>query len=130
MENAKRFVLSVLPEKLGICHLLKTAPVPDWALGGSFSSLTKTEKEMSIICPQELIPDGVLFEKNWRAIRLDTVLDVFASVGIIATLIEPLAKAGISILNVSTYETNYILVEEGSLSKAIEVLNGFCEIKQ
>ncbi len=85
---------------------------------------------MSIICPQELIPDGVLFEKNWRAIRLDTVLDVFASVGIIATLIEPLAKAGISILNVSTYETNYILVEEGSLSKAIEVLNGFCEIKQ
>jgi len=130
MENAKKFSLSILPEKFGICHLGKNIPIPDWAIDGKFSSITKTEQELSIICPQEKIPAGILFEKDWRAFKLDTVLDVFSSVGIIAALVKPLAEESISILNISTYETNYILVEEKNLEKATKALNSFCDIKK
>lgn len=123
-----KLTLSILPEKLGICHFDKKSPIPDWALKGDFSSITRTSQELSIVYPQEKIPGGVLFEKDWRAFRLESTVDMY-SVGIIASLSKPLAEAGISIFNISTYETNYILVEEKNLAKAKKILSAFCNIK-
>ena len=123
-----KLTLSILPEKLGICHFDKKSPIPDWALKGDFCSITRTSQELSIVYPQEKIPGGVLFEKDWRAFRLESTVDMY-SVGIIASLSKPLAEAGISIFNISTYETNYILVEEKNLAKAKKILSAFCNIK-
>lgn len=128
MENIK-LTLFLLPEKLGICHLAANSPVPSWASSGEFFSITKTDQELSIVYPQEKIPAGVLMEKDWRAFRVEDVVDGVYVVGIIASLSGPLAKAGISIFNISTYETNYILLEEKNLAKAKEILSQFCNIK-
>lgn len=126
----EKLTLSIVPEKLGICHLAKNSPIPDWAQEKTnFTSITQTMDELSIVHPQEKIPGGVLVEKDWRAFKLEGDVEL-SSVGIIASLSKPLAEAGISILNVSTYETNYILVEEKNLEKAKEVLRKFCEIKE
>ena len=127
--ETKKFILSVLPEKLGICHFAEKGPIPAWAQDISFCSITRTKTELSIVCPQDEIPAGVLAEKDWRAFKLEGDLGL-ESVGVIATLSQPLADAVISIFNISTYETNYVLVEEKNLEKAIEVLNKFCEIRQ
>jgi len=130
MENIKKFILSVLPEKLGICHLGKNVPIPDWATGENFFSITKTEQELSIVYPQEKIPAGILFEKDWRAFRLESVVNGLYSVGVIAALSGPLAEAGISVFNISTYETNYILVEEKNFERTVKILSEFCDIKR
>lgn len=122
-------MLSVLPEKLGICHFEEKSPVPDWAKDATFCSITKTKDELSVVCVQDKIPGGVLFEKDWRAFKLEGTVDMY-SVGIIASLSKPLADAGISIFNISTYKTNYILVEEKNLAKAKKILGKFCEIKE
>jgi len=122
-----KLTLSILPEKLGICHFDKNSPIPEWALEGNFSSITKTDQELSIVYPQDKIPGGVLFEKDWRALRLEGIVDMY-SVGIISSLSKPLADNGISIFDISTYETNYILVEEKNLEKAIKILSTFCNI--
>lgn len=127
MKN-KKFVLSVMPEKLGICHLEANSPIPPWATEGEFFSITRTDQELSIIYPQEKIPAGVLVEKNWQAFRVEGIIDGAYAVGIIASLSDPLAKAGISIFNISTYQTNYILLEEKNLEKAKKVLEEFCQI--
>src|SRR3989338_9704530 len=125
-----KLILSVLPDKLGICHFDKNSPIPDWALEKTnFTSITRTMYELSITLPQEKIPGGVLTEGDWRAFKLDGDVSI-TSVGIIAALAKPLAEAGISIFNVSTYETNYILVEEKNLAKASEVLSKFFNIKK
>jgi len=124
----QKLTLSILPEKLGICHFEKNSPIPDWTTKGDFFSITRTDQELSIVYPQEKIPGGVLCEKDWRAFRLEGVVDGPHAVGIIASLAEPLAAAGISIFNVSTYQTNYLLVEEKNLEKAQEVLGKFCQI--
>ena len=121
--------LSILPEKFGICHLAANSPIPSWATSGDFFSITRTDQELSIVYPQEKIPGGVLVEEDWRAFRVEGVVDGIYAVGIIASLSKPLAKAGISIFNISTYETNYVLVEEKNLEKAREVLGKFCKIK-
>ena len=129
MTNQK-FSLFVISEPLAICHLEGKSPIPEWADNSVFYSATRTKDELSIVCPQNIIPGGVLKEDNWRAFKLETILDVFSSVGVIYNLSKPLAEAGISIFNISTYKTNYILVEEKNLRKAIKVLGEFCEIQE
>ncbi len=125
----KKLTLSVLPEKLGICHLNQKSEIPSWSEEGiSFSSIARTEKELSIICSQDKIPGGVLFEKDWRAFRVEGPLG-FASTGIVSSLSVPLAKAKISIMYISTYETDYLLVEDKNLDKAVKILGKFCDIR-
>ena len=130
MEKTKKLTLSILPEKLGICHLDEKSLIPSWALEKTnFISITRTMDELSITLPQEKIPGGVMVEKDWRAFKLEGDLGL-ASIGVIASLAKPLADAGISIFNVSTYETNYVLVEDKNLEKAKEILGKFCDIKE
>lgn len=126
----KKLILSILPEKFGICHFEKKTPIPDWALKGEWFSLTKTDQELSIVYPQDKIPGGVLCEKSWRTFRIEGIIDGIYAVGIIASLSKPLADNGISIFNISTYETNYIFVEEKNLKKAVKILSKFCTIKR
>ena len=43
MKNTKKLALSILPEKLGICHFDKNSLIPDWALEKTnFTSITRT----------------------------------------------------------------------------------------
>jgi hypothetical protein len=128
--KTKKLILSILPEKLGICHFGKNSPIPDWATSGEFFSITRTHQELSIVYPQEKIPGGVLFERDWRAFKLEGIVDGIYAVGIIASLSKPLATQGICIFNISTYNTNYILVEEKNLEKATKILRKFCNIKK
>jgi uncharacterized protein len=129
MKNTKKFTLTVLPDKLGICHMGKNAILPDWAThNNDFFSITKTHGELSIVCSQDQIPQDIHAEKDWRAFKLEGPLDMY-SVGVIAALSKPLAEAGISIFNISTYETDYILVEEKNLVEAKKALSGVCEIR-
>jgi len=116
-----------LPDKLGICHFDKNTPIPDWAKDISFCSITRTPDELSLVCPQDKIPGGVMYEKDWRAFKVQGPLG-FTMTGIVASLSKPLADAGISIFYISTYETDYVLVEDKNLAKAKEILGKFCEI--
>lgn len=118
-----------MPDKLGICHFGKNAPIPDWAAyNNNFFSITKTDDELSVICSEEKIPANIRAEKGWRAFKVQGPLG-FILTGIVSSLSAPLAKAEISIFYISTYETDYILVEEKNLVKAKKALAGFCEIK-
>ncbi|PJB99250.1 MAG: ACT domain-containing protein [Candidatus Nealsonbacteria bacterium CG_4_9_14_0_8_um_filter_35_12] len=127
--KTKKLTLSISPEKFGICHFDKKSPLPDWAIGeSSFTSITRTSDELSIILPQEKIPGGVLAEKNWRAFKVQGPLG-FVLTGIVSSLSKPLADAEISILYVDTYETSYLFVEDKNLQRAKNILAKFCNIK-
>jgi hypothetical protein len=113
--------LSVLQQSLGICLLPATAPIPDWALGGSFCSITRTETELTIVCREDAIPSDSECVRNWRCLRVDGRFDLDET-GVIASLSEPLAEAGISIYVVSSYDTDYLLVQGEMLKRAVSVL--------
>lgn len=118
-----KLILSILPEPMAICRLGKDAPIPDWALAGSFLSITRTLDELSIVCPQILVPDGVKKEDEWRCLKVEGSLD-FSLTGVIASLTMPLAFEGISVFTVSTYDTDYLMVKQRNLKKTIAVLSG------
>jgi hypothetical protein len=115
--------LRLLPDPLAVCRLLPSEPVPAWALASPFFSVTRTEKELSIVCRDALVPGDVRAERGWRAFELEGTFD-FSLTGVLASLLEPLARAGVSIVAISTYDTDYVLVRGESLSRAVAALRG------
>lgn len=113
--------LSILPETYAIARLEPAAPVPDWALGGSFSSFTRTADELSIVCREDTVPAEAAASRGWRALKVAGPLD-FVLTGIVSSLSSPLAAAGIPIFVLSTHDTDYVLVRGESLGRAVEAL--------
>ena len=117
----KKLTLIVLPEGLGICRLDPDGPVPEWAYTSSFFSVTRTSDELSLVCAEALIPEDKFCDKGWRCLKVQGPLDL-SETGILSSLTLPLARSGISIFSLSTYDTDYLLVREGDLLKAVETL--------
>lgn len=113
--------LSLLGERLAVCRLDSRAALPEWTSDGSFFSITRTTEELSIICPEDIVPEDAASEKGWRALKVEGPLD-FAEVGVLVSVAEPMAVAGVSILAISTYDTDYVLVREDVLETALAVL--------
>jgi enamine deaminase RidA (YjgF/YER057c/UK114 family) len=115
----------VLPERLAVCRLEGAARVPSWALElhEAFTSITRTADELSIVCPEEAVPPDVRVEGGWRALKVPGPIP-FEQIGVLAGLAAPLAAAGISIFALSTYDTDYVLVKEDDLQRALVALDG------
>ena len=114
--------LSVLDERLAVCRLDPLADLPPWATAAPFYSATRTPDEISVVCPEEIVPDCVTREGGWRALKLDGTFD-FGQVGVLVSVAVPLAETGVSIFAVSAFETDYVLVKEHQLDAAVAALS-------
>ncbi len=114
--------LEVVDVRLGVCRLEAGSDVPPWVdRSGGFVSITRTADELSIACAYDAVPAGVPKEGPWRAFRVQGPL-VMTLIGVVASLANPLADAGISIFALSTFDTDYILVHEPDFDAAIAAL--------
>ena len=113
--------LTLLPDIYAICRLANDDAVPDWACSRGFISLTHTADELSIVCLQDNVPEQIKCERGWRCLQVAGPLD-FAQTGILASLTAPLAAASVSIFAISTFDTDYLLVQNTALPHALEAL--------
>jgi len=97
------------------------AAVPPWATGGSFISITRTPGELSIVCQRSVIPEGIPRGPAWRCLGLAGHIE-FSEVGVLAALVVPLANEGMSVFAISTFDTDYLLLEEEDLERGMDVL--------
>lgn len=111
---------SALPEVYSICRLEPEAEMPGW-VGGTFFSITSTAEEVSVICPASRVPRSVRAERDWRVLKLAGPYP-FSAVGVLASVVAPLAEARISVLTVATFDTDYILVKDERFDEAIATL--------
>ena len=125
----QKLTLSILPETFTICRLDRNAPVPDWATKGNFYSITRTQDELSILCDAKFVPENIKQDSGWRAFKLEGPIDL-TSTGILASLVDPLSEANISILVVSSYDTDYILVRTKRFKQALEIYKEFCNVQE
>ena len=116
-----RLELSLLPSRYAICRLSPGADVPAWVWGGVFASATRTSEELSLVCEDSRVPAGTRAERDRRALRVHGPLDLSLT-GILASLTVALAEAKISIFVVSTFDTDYLLVQESDLERSISAL--------
>jgi hypothetical protein len=103
-------------------RLSADATLPPWATQGAFFSVTRTSDELSIACPARQVPPSVAAETGWRALKVAGPF-ALSEVGVLAALAAPLAKAGVSLFVISTFDTDYLLVTEKQLHAAIAALN-------
>lgn len=121
MVYSMKLTLSILDESFGIASLPRDSPIPEWVTNSDFYSLAKTYDELSIICPEKSIPQGIKYNKGWKCFKVHGPLE-FSLTGILASLAMPLATANISIFVFSSYDTDHIMVKEYDLDAAVDVL--------
>jgi hypothetical protein len=120
----------VIPGELAIVRLAPHGAVPDWVAGaGPLVSLTRTGDELSIVCPAARVPTGLRVEAGWSALKLEGPIP-FDQVGVLASIVKPLAEAGISVFAISTFDTDYVLIKTASLQGALAALTGAGHVRE
>lgn len=112
--------LRVLEGLYEVCRLDAAAEIPVWGKG-PFCSITRTDAELSIVCPEGLSPLGTRREGGFALLKVEGPLE-FSEVGVVASLAGPLASAGISIFVISTFDTDYLMVRQQNLGAACDSL--------
>ena len=112
---------SQVPGSFAVCRLASSTSVPDWASQGTFFSITRTADELSVVCPQSQVPRDVHYENDWACLKLEGPFP-FAETGILSSFVQPLSDRAIPIFAISTFDTDYVLVKNAWVEKAIDVL--------
>jgi hypothetical protein len=112
--------LSLLADSYAVCRFPTGMPVnsPE---PGAFSLLVQAVEETTLVCPLHQAPPEAEVDVGWRCFRIMQNFD-FGVPGILASVLEPLAKAGIGIFATSTFSTDYVLVKEKDADRAMEAL--------
>ena len=121
MPDTVRLRLFLLDCRLAVCRLGPQDEVPGWEGGGAFSSVTRTSTELSIVCAESAVPEGIAREGGWRIFQVEGPLD-FALIGVMASIAGPLGEAGVSLFAVSTFDTDYVMVRERDVERAANAL--------
>jgi hypothetical protein len=112
----------LLPEIYAIARLAAAAETPSWPRG-EFVSITRTPDELSIVCRQDVIPATVHADRGWRCLALKGPF-ALDETGIAAEFARVLAGAGISVFIIATFDTDYVLVPDRSIERAVSALRG------
>lgn len=109
------------PDRYAIARLEPAARLPEWfASAEGFVTASRSAAELSLLAPEECVPAELEHvERGWAGWFVAGQLD-FGMVGVMARLSGALAEAGISLLAISTYDTDWVFVKAES-ARAAEV---------
>lgn len=102
------FTFAVHPERLAIARLAPDAPQPAWARG-AFVTISRTARELSIVCAQQHVPPAIQQERDKVAFGIEGTV-AMTTIGILASLCTALAQAKVPVFAISTFDTDYLLV--------------------
>lgn len=115
----KRLAVDLAPGEYTIARLPKDTPPPVDTAG--LVSVTTTAGGMSVICPSPAAPPSDDTRAGWRLLTVRGPLE-FDLTGVMAALAGELAAAGVTLLAVSTYDTDHVLVRTVDLDRALKAL--------
>jgi hypothetical protein len=97
------------------------AEIPAWAAGSAFFSVTRTPEEFSVVVVEASVPAGLSASRGWRMLKVHGPF-AFSETGVVASLANPLARVGVAIFVISTFDTDYLLVQQEEIPVAVETL--------
>lgn len=110
-----------LPGLYAIVRLLPDALVPHWATQGDFTSITRTPDELSIVCPLNNTPKESSPGPHWICLKLEGPFP-FSQTGVLLSFIAPLSHSAIPVFAISTYDTDYVLVQQEFAGVTLDTL--------
>lgn len=111
--------IKLIPGTFAVCRLNE---LPALNPADDFWFAAQTDEEISLVCRPERVPADAAAEHDWRALRIEGVLD-FSLVGVLAGVTALLAARQISVFVISTFNTDYILVKSPQLTAALAALS-------
>lgn len=84
-------------------------------------SITTTAGSVSVVCPSPVAPPAEDARPGWRLLTVRGPLE-FDLTGVMAALAGELAAAGVTLLAVSTFDTDHVLVKALDLDRAVKAL--------
>lgn len=94
------------------------APVPaELGRGARFISVTRTAEELSIVAQGDVETVAARREGPYLAARVTGPLPLDL-VGVLVRVAEPLARAGVPIFAISTFDTDFVLVRRADRDRA------------
>jgi hypothetical protein len=124
MYARQKLKFRLLPGPYAIVRLAPDAPVPEWATKGDFNSVTRSADELSIVCLADNIPVDVNSESKWICLKLEGPFP-FSQTGVLLSFIEPLSNNCIPIFAISTYDTDYVLVQKEFAGATLQALDKY-----
>jgi len=119
--NSESLRLRAVPGRFVVHRLSPESPIPPDLLDESPLFVGRTREELSIVCSADLEVQSDQTEGPWRMLQVVGPLD-FSLIGILASLTEALARGGVSVFAVSTFDTDYLLVPDSSYGQALRSL--------
>ena len=113
--------LEVLKGEFTIHRFNASDKIPYEVYKSKFYWIGKTDEELSIVCKSNLLNNKNNSASNWTIIRIAAKLD-FSVVGVLAEISNALKDAGVSVIALSTYDTDYIMLKTAKLNEAKIVL--------
>ena len=125
-----RTTFHLLPDVFTLLRLpVQVQQIPDFVWQSSFYTISRSPDELSLVCEERLVVRNIdhyglgniaRIDGNWRILRLG-VLDL-SLVGIAARFSGVLAGAGVNINIISTFDTDYVMIKQAKLAKALAAL--------
>ena len=115
--DSTKIVLSILEGTFIIHKLAQSTNLPEGLTECEFYSLSNSREELSLVCPEQILIQSENSSPNWKCLKVAGPLDLKLT-GILAGLSDTLEKAKISIFAISTFETDYLLIQEQVLETA------------
>jgi hypothetical protein len=115
--DSTKIVLSILEETYIIHKLEQSTNLPEGLTECEFYSLSSSQEELSLVCPEQILIQSENSSPNWKCLKVAGPLDLKLT-GILAGLSDTLEKAKISIFAISTFETDYLLIQKQVLETA------------
>lgn len=120
--SGERYRLRLVDGTFAVARLPGDAAWPAWADGLPFASVTRSRHETSVVCAEARVPPGTpTVERDYALLMLEGPL-AFEAVGVLASITVPLAAARVPILAISTFDTDYVLVKQAMLERAVAAL--------
>lgn len=101
--------LRSLPGRYAVARLGPDAALPAWFDGPGFCALARAEDELTLLCLEDRVPEGVEAQRGWFGFRSVGPFPFDAS-GILAALIGPVSAAGIGVFVTCTFDGEHIFV--------------------
>ena len=106
---------------VSLAKLAADVEVPSAILAHPFTSFLRMADEATLICSSALMPPGIEAESDWVMIEFVGPF-AFGLTGVLVQVAAPLADAGIPIMALSGFSTDYVLIKRARLEIALSVL--------
>lgn len=117
--------LELFDGNYAVCSLNNTSS-PIFVDTNDFYYITNIENQLSLICLDDNIPEEINKDKEWKVLKVLEPLNLYL-VGVINKIEKILKDARINIFEISTFDTDYILVKSKDIEYACKALmfNGY-----